>query len=287
MRWERGQAAIEWVGLVLVVSLACAAAVAAGVRVVDGRPLGAELARALVCAVRGGCADGDDALRDAYGERTAALVREYLPNLVYEPRTRTLPVDYRECRSHRCSDAPDQERLDVHRGGGRAGARATVVTRVVRDGGETVLQYWLYYPDSTSTWMGSAGLWNRTIRRATGRDYPGWHPDDWESVQVRIDDATGAARMRASSHHDYQGCKHRHCRNEWTPWGGWSRVSYGSHAGHIPLPAPDADERTTTAAGVRVVPLETLPREDRLHEFEVTPPWDKRVYTQPRSDSTG
>jgi hypothetical protein len=290
VRSERGQAALEWVGLVLVVSLACGAAVAAGAGVVDGRSFGAEVARAVVCAVRGGCHDGDDALREAYGERTAALVRQHLPSLVYEPRTRTLPVDYRDCRSHRCSDAPDEERLDVHRGRGARGlrgARATVFTRVVRDGGETFLQYWLYYPDSTSTWMGSAGLWNRTIGRAAGVDYPGYHRDDWESVQVRIDDATGAAHMRASSHHAYQGCKERRCRNRWVRFGGWSRVSYGSHAGHIPLPAPDPDERTTTAAGVRVVPLETLPAADRFHEFEVTPPWEKRVYTDPRTDSTG
>src|SRR5687768_7951825 len=129
MRSQVGQAALEWVGLVLLVCVATGAAVAAGVRFVDGRPLGAELARAVVCAVRGGCDDGDDALRDAYGESDAALVRAYLPNLVYEPRTRTLPVDFRRCRSHRCSDAPDEERLDVHRARDGRGAPATVFTR--------------------------------------------------------------------------------------------------------------------------------------------------------------
>ena len=67
-------------------------AVAAGAGAIDGRPLGAELAQALVCAARGDCDDGDDELRAAYGDSDAALVREYMPNLVYEPRTRTLPV---------------------------------------------------------------------------------------------------------------------------------------------------------------------------------------------------
>jgi len=287
VRCERGQAALEWVGLVLLVCLACGAAVAAGAGAVDGRPLGAELARALVCAVRGDCDEEADALRDAYGARDAALVREFLPNLVYEPRTRTLPVDFRDCRSHRCSDAPDEERLDVHRAGGRRGAEATVFTHVVHDGGETFLQYWLYYPDSTSTWMGSAAVWNTVIERTTGRDYPGWHEDDWESVQVRIDDATGAARLRASSHGWYQGCKESRCKNEWTRWGGWSRVSYGSHAGHIPQPERDPDERTTTAAGVRLVPLERLTAPERATAFDVTPPWEKRVYLDPRSESTG
>jgi hypothetical protein len=281
---ERGQAALEWVGLVLLVCLACGAAVAAGVGAIDGRPLGAELARALVCAVRGDCDEEDDALRAAYGERDAALVREFLPNLVYEPRTRTLPVDFRDCRSHRCSDAPDEERLDVHR---TRGADATVFTHVVHDGGETFVQYWLYYPDSTSTWMGSAAIWRWAIERATKKDYPGYHRDDWESVQVRIDDATGAARIRASSHGWYQGCKEERCRNTWTRFGGWSRVSYGSHAGHIPQPAPDPDERTTTAAGIRLVPLEELTAAERATEFEVTPPWAKAVYLDPRSTSTG
>ena len=284
MACERGQASLEWVGVVLLVCVACAAAVSAGAGAVDGRNYGAELVRALVCAARGGCANGDDALEQAYGESDAALVRAYAPGLVYEPRTRTLPVDFRRCRSHRCSDAADEEGLDVHRSG--RGARATVFTHLVREGGETFIQYWLYYPDSTSTWMGSAGLWNKTVKAVTGKDYPGFHEDDWESVQVRIDQA-GNARMRASSHGWYQGCKERSCRNEWTPWGGWSRVSYGSHAGHIPVDGLDPEERTTTSAGVRLVPLEGLTARERTLDFEVTPPWDKRVYRDPTSDSTG
>jgi hypothetical protein len=64
-------------------------------------------------------------------------------------------------------------------------------------------------------------------------------------------------------------------------------VSYGSHAGHIPLPAPDPDERTTTAAGVRIVPIERLSSEELATEFEVASPWDKAVYLDPRSPSTG
>ena len=134
--------------------------------------------------------------------------------------------------------------------------------------------------------MGSAAIWNTVVKRATRQDYPGHHPDDWESVQVRID-ATGAARMRASSHSWYQGCKESECKNRWTPWTGWSRVSYGSHAGHIPLPARDPEERTTTAAGVRVVPIESLSESERATEFDVTPPWEKQVFFDPRSDSTG
>lgn len=281
---ERGQASLEWVGLVLLVGLTCAAAVAAGAGSIDARPYGAELARALVCAVRGGCDSGDDELARVYGEGEAALVRAYAPGLVYEPRTRTLPVDFRRCRSHSCSDAADEEGLDVHRSG--RGARATVFTHLIREPKQTFIQYWLYYPDSTSTWMGSAGAWNKVVRPVTGKDYPGFHDDDWESVQVRIA-PDGSALMRASSHNWYQGCKRRDCRNQWTRWRGWSRVSYGSHAGHIPVDGRDPDERTTTSAGMRLIPLESLTAEERGTGFEVTPPWRKRVYTDPRSDSTG
>src|SRR3954462_2542074 len=114
MRGERGQASVEWIGLLLLVSVSLLAALAL-VPAVDGRPLGAAIARALVCAVRGDCHSDGAALRRAYGERDAALVRKHAPNIVYEPRTLTLPVDYRHCRSHRCSDAPDDRDLDATR----------------------------------------------------------------------------------------------------------------------------------------------------------------------------
>src|SRR5690349_11424637 len=111
---ERGQASVEWIGLLLLVSVGLAAALAF-VPVVDGRPLGAAIVRALVCAVKNDCGAEGAALRGAYGDHDAALVRANAPNIVYEPGTLTLPVDYRRCRSHRCSDAPDDPSLDVHR----------------------------------------------------------------------------------------------------------------------------------------------------------------------------
>lgn len=197
--WERGQAGqttVEWVGLVLLISASLAALVAIATRV-DGRLFGAHLAHRLVCAVRGGCDDGDRELVTAYGEADARLVREYAPSIAYEPGVFTLPVDWRECRSHRCSDAPDDRDLDAHRST-RTGTRATVFTHVVRAGGQTYLQYWLYYPDSTSTFAGSAGAWRHTLGRA-GLRYPGFHPDDWEGYMVRID-RDGRAWARATAH---------------------------------------------------------------------------------------
>lgn len=303
---ERGQATLEWIALVLLLAVVLAGALAAGARV-DGRSLGGVLAHAIACAARGGCSDGHAELIRSYGERDAALVRAHAPSLVYEPGTFTLPVDFRSCRSHSCSDAPDDRDLDVHRSA-RTGARATLFTHVVRRGGETFLQYWLYYPDSNTSVAGS----QRVLGAITGgRDPLGAHHlDDWESYQVRID-ARGRAWSRASSHHSYQSCKQPMCRNTWLPDTGWTRVSRGSHAGHVPwrvepvltgrgpiavsveprrplYPGVDLRERTTTSAAIRLVPLESVDR-DAYEPLDpgITPPWRKRVYADPLSDGTG
>ena len=300
LRPEHGQASVEWTAVIALVTLALGGA-AAAVGDVDGRSYGGWLAHRFVCAVRGGCAHDREALTAAYGERDAELVRRYAPSLAYEPGTYTLPVDFRQCRSHRCSDAPDDRGLDALRST-RGGHPATAFTHVVRRGGETFIQYWLYYPDSTSTLAGAAAAWNTSQRfsRWPWGDYPGYHPDDWESVQVRIG-RDGRARTRASSHHGYQWCKGQRCKNRWGPWTGWSRVSRGSHAGHIPtrsdplstrlepaLPGVHTRERTTTGASLRLIPIETLDTDSyKPLDAGITPPWKKRVYTDPLSDSTG
>jgi hypothetical protein len=314
MGGERGQASTEWVAVVLCVALVLGAA-ASGVGRVDGRSYGGWLVHTIVCAVRGGCDDGGDALTAAYGARDAQLVRELAPNLVYEPGTHTLPVDFRECRSHRCADAPDDPDLDAHRST-RGGVPATAFTHVVHRDGETFVQYWLYYPDSTTTAANAAGAWAAADRVAGDRlpDYPGFHPDDWESYQVRIDRA-GVTHVRASSHHGYQWCKQASCKNEWGPRTGWTRVSRGSHAGHIPtrtvrrrgpgprhgphgarpgagrvrpaIPGVDLHERTTTSAGLRLIPIESIDT-GRYASLDhgIVPPWRKDVYDDPLSDST-
>ena len=181
--------------------------------------------------------------------------------------------------------------------------------------GRTYIQYWLYYPDSNSTWAGSDRIWKQSsalqaagwlLRGSTG--YPGFHEDDWEGYQVRID-PDGRTWARATSHGHYQGCKQRLCHNRWIGATGWTRVSRGSHAGHIPVrlrwprhrrpdrirPAPspafqallpeDLHERTSSAEGLRLVPLE--PRRKgayRPQDENITPPWRKEVYREPESD---
>ena len=310
---ESGQATVEWTGLLLVVCLVAGGA-AAVAPVVDGRSFGGFLAHRLVCAVRGGCRDGQVALARAYGSRDAALVREHAPGLVYEQGERQLPVDYLRCRRPACARAPDDRDLDAHRTD--AGERATVFTRVLRRGGTTYVQYWLYYPDSNTSWASSDEIWERNrllpligrLVRGTG-DYPGFHEDDWEGYQIRID-PDGRIWARASSHRHYQGCKQPACRNRWMGASGWTRVSRGSHAGHIPgelstpprprlraapprprrprfspsLPGVDLRERTSTAEGLRLIPLESRdPNGYRPRDDDVTPPWAKEVYLDPES----
>src|SRR6188508_383259 len=106
MASERGQATIEWTAVVLLVALAFASFLAIGLHV-DGRSFGGALTRAIVCAVRGGCDDGREALVSAYGAADAALVREYAPSIVYEPGEREIPIDYRQCRTTACGNGPD------------------------------------------------------------------------------------------------------------------------------------------------------------------------------------
>jgi hypothetical protein len=295
---------VEWTAIVLVVCLAVAAALTAAASV-DGRSFGGFLAHRLTCAVKGGCDDGDVALARAYGPEDAALVREHAPNLVYEPGERELPVDWRRCRTRRCDDAPDDRDLDVHRSD--AGERATVFTRVLRRQGRLYLQYWLYYAQSNTTLAGSDVVWAKSwllpqVRKLMSgtTDYPGFHEDDWESVQIRID-PDGRIWSRASAHGHYRGCKQPYCHNRWVPGTGWSRVSRGSHAGHIPLegsrprrpfgrprfPGSGLRERTTTAEGLRLIPLEAIDRGAYVpRDQDVAPPWRKPAYRDPESGAS-
>jgi hypothetical protein len=322
---ERGQASVELVGLLLLVSLALAALAAAGPRI-DGRSIGGFLAHHVACAATGGCHAAGRALERAYGEEDAAAVRELAPNLVYEPGERQLPVDWRRCRRPECARAPDDPALDTHMSDARE--RATAFTRVIRRGGRLYVQYWLYYPDSNTALAGSDRLWERSwllprLRELVSgtRDYPGFHEDDWEGVFVRVD-PDGSTWVRVSSHGHFQGCKWRNCHDEWLRPTGWVRVTRGSHSGHVPfrmeprprdpddgpivpryipplgsperrrrriplVPGRNLDERTTTGEGIRLIPLETHDTDPyRPLGDGVKPPWRKRAYADPESDES-
>jgi hypothetical protein len=295
---ESGQAAIEWTGATLVVAGLLALVAALGGT--WGAVAGAGLVRSLRCAVLAGCVGEDLRLERAYGAGAGSLVRAFAPNLVYERGTRTLPVDFRRCRSHRCADAPDVPGLDVWRGV-PGGAAATVFTHVVdrRPRGSLYVQYWLYYPDSTyngtARAVGGLPLVSATPVGALARKVSGFHRDDWESYQLRVD-PDGCVWARASAHNGYSGRRHWPNLNEapdlpgrrrtgaWTPATTWTRVSRGSHAGHI-VGGPGG-ERRTRADGLRLVPIETLPSAVRARAFAISPPWDKAVYTDPEATGT-
>ena len=225
-------------------------------------------------------------------------MRRHAPGIVYEPGERSLPVDWRACRARTCSEAADDRDLDTHRTG--TGLPATAFTRLVRREGRVYLQYWLYYPDSNTAALGSDKVWNASPLRALGR-YPGFHPTTGRRTPVRID-RDGEVSVRASSHGHWQWCKHAECRSRWGRSTGWTRVSHGSHAGHVPLrrrisprrsrpggfggqvevdhsdllPGGGLRERTTTAEGLRLVPLEPVARgRYRPLDPDIRPPWLK------------
>lgn len=296
---ERGQATVEWVGLVLVVALlAVGLAAAVGARL-PGTALARALAERIVCAAglgETGCAGiPDPELAAEYGAELAALIREATPLLVYEEGMRVLPVDFRTCRRNECSlgtvvgevvasDTGEPVTLFVHIVDCRADAADESEESGYECSGERAgrlyVQYWAYYPSSHSL---------RGLPRSVG-----YHDDDWESVQLRI--GAEGVEARASSHHGYNyqggarnwlsdaGITHR---SAWGPASGRYYVSSGSHAGHV-WESPGPAHRWTPGERARLIPVEEIAR-GRWGEaaFAVTPPWLKEVYADAEDEGTG
>lgn len=288
---ERGQGTIEWVGLVLLIPLAAFAAGAA----VGGVP-GADLARAIAakvaCAARitAACGSGVDALTAEYGPELAALIRRHAPTIHLSGEADKLPVDHRRCREPGCASVPGSGA--VWRSG--EGLRATAFTRVVdcrRDAieateaagadcsgeraGNVYVQFWLYYPDSRTEPWGERG----------------YHPDDWESLQIRVGPEVDA---RASSHHSYNyrgGIRNWASdtgirpKSGWGPYTGELHVTSASHAGHVR--SARRGTRRVPARRLRLVPIEPIgAAAGRKHGFAVAPPWLKPVYRDPEETGT-
>ena len=94
MRAERGQATVEWVGLLFLALLVVAAVlVTVGWNTVRASLRNAVLQN-LICAVRltEDCRE-EPQLRDDYGHELAALVRAHAPALLYEDGMTAMPVD--------------------------------------------------------------------------------------------------------------------------------------------------------------------------------------------------
>jgi hypothetical protein len=139
-RSEGGQATVEWSALVLVLAVLFAGLGYALART-QAWGLGGDVLHALVCAVGGGCGEGQDGLDRAYGTEIAKLVRHYSPNLAYERDSRELPIDFRRCRNAECSNAPSAA-AQIDRSS--VGLHVTAFTRVVdrrASGGSLYVQY--------------------------------------------------------------------------------------------------------------------------------------------------
>jgi hypothetical protein len=322
-----------------------------------GIALAYEIGERIVCAVKlsYGCRS-DPELAATYGE-LASEVRDNAPRIVYERGMAALPVDFRSCRSPACSDGPATGRVTRS----LAGRPVAVFTHVIdcRDpnravshgydcsgerAGRVYIQYWTYYGDSA------------TSRATPVLGAAGYHQDDWEGYQVRIN-PDGSVEARASSHNGYNGADAPSVnwasdasgkvpgasavrdateatglrdRRGWTSSEGTLYVSGGSHAGHAtegslsrelagllaterlalrakPLPGPlgPAEERhrqellanrlrtslfgpgarTTPRGSVKLIPIETLADRDS-YSFAISPPWRKRVYTDPEYAGT-
>jgi hypothetical protein len=294
MRSERGQGTVEWIGLVLLVSVTMLGLVAAGARV-PGAPLARALADRLLCAasLAHGCGD-ESALIAAYGSEVGELVRRHTPMLAFERDSRAVPVDFRRCRSSECGDASGEGL--IHRTDERLPVTAFVHVVDCREkeaeaseaagadcsgerAGNLYIQYWTYYADSA------------TLRGLPVVGEKGYHADDWESVQFRIR-SDGSVDQRASSHHGYNyfladtnwlSDSGIVSHDGWGPETHLLIVSGGSHAGNA---AGMADvNRYTPGRRVHLVPIEQIAEDDRA-SFAISPPWLKAVWFDPEAKGT-
>ena len=295
---EGGQATPEYTGVVLLLALLLGVLAALG-PAVPGGPLARALASKLVCAVKSSGSCGEEAtalaarpsaIQRAYGAELAAMVADHAPTIWFEQDDfASLPVDYRECTARSCADTISHGSIQHT----QTGLEPTVFTHVVdcrdpaaaaADGydcsgeraGEVYIQYWLYYPDSATHGFGDKG----------------YHLDDWEGFQVKVNPATGEASARASSHHGYNGSEGDPVNDTgWTAGKpGWDsdvgelHVAAGSHAGMTAK--DDDDDRWITPSNQRLVPLEPIARAGEGPSFAITPPWEKDVWADPESTGT-
>jgi hypothetical protein len=307
VRDERGQATVEYVALTCFATL-----VLAGMLAIGSRLPGVELARAvaarILCAASlvDDCGD-EPALVAAYGTEIGELVRDHMPSLLFERGSRAVPVDFRRCRETRCGDGKEHgyvRRTDaglpvsafVHvvdcRPEGAESSEAAGADCSGPRAGNLYIQYWTYYADSA------------TFRGIPVMGSAGFHPDDWEGVQIRIR-PDGSVDERASSHEGYNqrpgpvagwasdagidaakdvtealGLR---AENGWGPETHLLIVSGGSHAGNT-AGIPHI-ERLTLGNRVHLIPLEPISAASNA-QFAINPPWQKRVWRNPEAEGT-
>lgn len=280
---------MEWLGLLALAALLLGAMVSALSLLNVGVALPRAIFERFVCAVRlsEDCAV-EPKLRAAYGPDTAAMLRAHAPALLYEDGMSAVPVDYRRCRRDACaagpgdgavvrSDTSEPTAAFTHVIDCRAAAAARTEAAGASCSGERAgnlyLQYWFYYPGS-ATGEGSTPLKGAIRKLSSALGKPSFHPDDWESYQVRIG-PNGRRFARASAHHGYG--------EGWVADPDALHVSGGSHAGQARADA--SISRTTKDHRLRLLPLARIARSDRTG-FAVTPPWLKRVFRDPEYEGT-
>jgi hypothetical protein len=302
---ERGQGAVEWVGLVALVALLLVALLAVGVRV-PGMALARAVASRMLCAVAMADRCGDEpVLIAAYGSDVGELVRRHMPTILFEPGSRAMPVDFRRCRDTSCGDGTAQGLVRetdaglpvtafVHVVDCRAGAAVTAgIDCSGPRAGNLYLQYWTYYADSA------------TLRGVPLASDDGFHEDDWEGVQIRIG-PDGRVDERASSHHGYNYLQSvanagsdagidpltdaaeavgARPHNGWGPETHLLVVSGGSHAGNTnDFPRLD---RVDPGGWTHLVPLEPIAADEGpSYRFAISPPWRKQVWRDPEASGT-
>jgi hypothetical protein len=294
--------------LLLIVALLLLGMFAAGVRV-PGGALARAVASRLLCAAALADSCGDEPVLIAtYGTEVGKLVREHMPTIVFEGGSRAVPVDFRRCRTTACDGGAESgvvRRTDhglpvtafVHVVDCRQGAmEKTEAGGADCSGGRAghlYIQYWTYYADSA------------TFRGVPVAGAAGYHPDDWEGVQVRIGPG-GEVDERASSHHGYNHARSvanlasdagvgplrdlaealgARPRNGWGPESRVLVVSGGSHAGNVGESADAA--RLTPGRSVHLIPLEPIATaEGGAYRLAISAPWSKRVWRDPEAAVT-
>jgi hypothetical protein len=293
-------------GLLLLVALLLAGLVASGVRT-PGTELARAIALRILCAASLADSCGDEPLLIAtYGSEVGRLVRAHMPSLLFEERSRAVPVDFRRCRTTACGDGAEHgyvRRTDaglpvaafVHvvdcrpdaAGASEAEGADCSDTRA----GNLYIQYWTYYADSA------------TLRGVPIVGDEGFHPDDWEGVQIRIR-PNGLVDERASSHEGYNGARSvtnwgsdigfdplkaaaeavgLRAENGWGPETHILLVSGGSHAGNAD--GVPRIERMTPRNRVHLIPFEPIAATSNAH-FTINPPWRKEIWRDPEAERT-
>jgi hypothetical protein len=158
--------------------------------------------------------------------------------------------------------------------------------------GNLYIQYWTYYADSA------------TFRGVPIAGDAGYHPDDWEGVQIRIH-PDGSVDERASSHEGFNSRPGKakgwasdagiepvkaaeeaiglRDENGWGPETRLLMISGGSHAGNS-AGIPDF-ERITFGRDIHLIPLEPVADETGAR-FAISPPWLKRAWRDPEAETT-